>query len=65
MGAVPARLAGVEQIAVCSPPRLDGDLDPVVLAACRLAGVDTVYRMGGAHAIAALAYGTKSVPAST
>ena len=62
MGAVPARLAGVDQIAVCSPPRMDGDLDPVVLAACRLAGVDTVYRMGGAHAIAALAYGTKSVP---
>jgi histidinol dehydrogenase len=46
---------------VCSPPRSDGDLDPVVLAACRLAGVDTVYRMGGAHAIAALAYGTESV----
>ncbi len=62
MGAVPARLAGVERIAVCSPPRSDGDLDPVVLAACRLAGVDTVYRMGGAHAIAALAYGTESVP---
>ena len=62
MGAVPARLAGVEQIVVCSPPRADGDLNPVVLAACRLAGVDTVYRMGGAHAIAALAYGTESVP---
>ncbi len=62
MGAVPARLAGVQHIAVCSPPRSDGDLDPVVLAACRLAGVDTVYRMGGAHAIAALAYGTESVP---
>jgi histidinol dehydrogenase len=61
MGAVPARLAGVAHIAVCSPPRSDGDLDPVVLAACRLAGVDTVYRMGGAHAIAALAYGTESV----
>jgi len=63
MGAVPARLAGVEQIVVCSPPRSDGDLDPVVLAACRLAGVHAVYRMGGAHAIAALAYGTQSVPA--
>ena len=63
MGAVPARLAGVGRIAVCSPPREDGDLDPVVLAACRLAGVHAVYRMGGAHAIAALAYGTKSVPA--
>jgi histidinol dehydrogenase len=63
MGAVPARLAGVEEIAVCSPPRADGDIDPVVLAACRLAGVHAVYRMGGAHAIAALAYGTESVPA--
>jgi len=63
MGAVPARLAGVERIVVCSPPRTDGDLDPVVLAACRLAGVHAVYRMGGAHAIAALAYGTQSVPA--
>jgi len=63
MGAVPARLAGVGRIAVCSPPREDGDLDPVVLAACRLAGVHAVYRIGGAHAIAALAYGTESVPA--
>jgi histidinol dehydrogenase len=63
MGAVPARLAGVGHISVCSPPRADGDLDPVVLAACRLAGVHSAYRMGGAHAIAALAYGTKSVPA--
>jgi histidinol dehydrogenase len=63
MGVVPARLAGVGHIAVCSPPRRDGDLDPVVLAACRLAGVDAVYRMGGAHAVAALAYGTESVPA--
>jgi histidinol dehydrogenase len=63
MGTVPARLAGVEHIAVCSPPSRDGDLDPVVLAACRLAGVDAVYRMGGAHGIAALAYGTESVPA--
>jgi histidinol dehydrogenase len=62
MGAVPAKLAGVGHIAVCSPPRRDGDLDPVVLAACRLAGVHAVYRMGGAHAIAALAYGTDSVP---
>jgi histidinol dehydrogenase len=63
MGAVPARLAGVGHIAVCSPPRRDGDLDPVVLAACRLTGVHAVYRMGGAHAVAALAYGTESVSA--
>ncbi|MBV9000284.1 MAG: histidinol dehydrogenase, partial [Solirubrobacterales bacterium] len=61
MGAVPARLAGVEHIAVCAPPRRDGEVDPAVLAACRLTGATAVYRMGGAHAIAALAYGTESV----
>jgi len=62
MGIVPARLAGVERIAVSAPPRReDGDIDPVILGACRLAGADAVYRMGGAHAIAALAYGTESV----
>ncbi|MBV8711083.1 MAG: histidinol dehydrogenase [Solirubrobacterales bacterium] len=61
MGVVPARSAGVEHIAVCAPPRQDGDVDPVILAACRLTGASAVYRMGGAHAIAALAYGTDSV----
>jgi histidinol dehydrogenase len=61
MGVVPARLAGVEHIAVCAPPQRDGDLDPVVLAAARLTGASTVYRMGGAQAVAALAYGTESV----
>ncbi len=63
MGTVPARLAGVRQIAVCAPPRRDGEVDPVVLGACRLTGVCAVYRMGGAHAIAALAYGTESIAA--
>ncbi|MDQ4040409.1 MAG: histidinol dehydrogenase [Actinomycetota bacterium] len=62
MGAVTAQVAGVEGIAVCSPPRADGDVDPVVLAACALCGVDEVYRMGGAQAIAALALGTETVP---
>ena len=61
MGVVPARLAGVEHIAVCAPPTRAGDVDPVVLGACHLTGVTVVYRMGGAHAIAALAYGTESV----
>jgi histidinol dehydrogenase len=61
MGVVPARLAGVEHIAVCAPPTREGDVDPVVLGACHLTGVSVVYRMGGAHAIAALAYGTESV----
>jgi histidinol dehydrogenase len=63
MGVVPARLAGVEHIAVCAPPRRDGEVDPTVLAACRLTGAKAVYRMGGAHAIAALAYGTESIGA--
>ncbi len=61
MGVVPARVAGVAHVAVCAPPTANGDLDPVVLAACRLAGATCVYRMGGAQAIAALAYGTETV----
>jgi histidinol dehydrogenase len=62
MGAVTAQAAGVEEVAVCSPPRSDGDIDPVVLAACALCGVEEVYRMGGAQAVAALALGTDGVP---
>jgi histidinol dehydrogenase len=62
MGVVPARMAGVAHITVCAPPRSDGDVDPVVLAAAALTGASAVYRMGGAQAIAALAYGTESVP---
>jgi histidinol dehydrogenase len=61
MGAVTARVAGVEEVAVCSPPGPGGDVDGSVLAACALCGVDEVLRMGGAHAIAAFAYGTESV----
>src|SRR5213079_2108855 len=57
MGAVTAQVAGVEQIAVCAP-----GAHPVILAACALCGFDEVYRMGGAHAVAALAYGTARVP---
>jgi histidinol dehydrogenase len=63
MGVTPARMAGVEQIAVCSPPGRDGEVDAAILAAARLTGASAVYRMGGAQAIAALAYGTESVPA--
>jgi histidinol dehydrogenase len=63
MGVVPARLAGVDHIAVCAPPQRNGEIAPTVLAACRLTGASVVYRMGGAHAIAALAYGTESVSA--
>jgi histidinol dehydrogenase len=61
MGVVPARVAGVPHIAVCSPPGPGGEIDATVLAACRLAGASAVYRMGGVQAIAALAYGTPPV----
>jgi histidinol dehydrogenase len=63
MGAVTARAAGVEQVVVCAPPGPRGRAHPVILAACVLCEVTEVYRMGGAQAIAALAYGTASVPA--
>ena len=63
MGAVTARAAGVEQIVVCAPPGPGGSAHPVILAACVLCEVTEVYRMGGAQAIAALAYGTESVEA--
>jgi histidinol dehydrogenase len=62
MCAVTARVAGVEEVAVCAPPGPGGRAHPVILAACVLCEVTEVYRMGGAQAIAALAYGTESVP---
>ncbi len=61
MGVVTARAAGVIEVAVCSPPGRDGQIDPAILGTCRLCGVERVYRMGGAHAIAALAHGTDTV----
>ena len=61
MGVVTARSAGVVDVAVCSPPGTDGQIDPAILGTCRLCGVERVYRMGGAHAIAALAHGTATV----
>ena len=63
MTSVPARIAGVGEIALCVPPGPDGEVPPVTLAAAAVAGVDEVYRVGGAQAIAALAYGTASIPA--
>ena len=63
MNAVPARVAGVSEMVICSPPGRDGTICPVVLAAAHLAGVRTVFRIGGAQAIAAMAYGSESVPA--
>jgi histidinol dehydrogenase len=61
MGVVTARSAGVIDVAVCAPPGPSGQIDPVILGVCRLCGVERVYRMGGAQAIAALAYGTETV----
>ncbi|MDN6117175.1 MAG: histidinol dehydrogenase [Lacticaseibacillus paracasei] len=61
MTAIPAKLAGVKKIVMVTPPQPDG-LNPVVLAAANLAGVDAIYQVGGAQAIAALAYGTESIP---
>ena len=62
MLAVPARIAGCPVRVICTPPRPDGSADPAVLAAARLCGVDQVFKIGGAQAVAALAYGTASVP---
>ncbi len=63
MTAIPARVARVGDIILCSPAKSNGLPDPVVLAAARIAGVDRVFAIGGAQAIAAMAYGTESVPA--
>jgi histidinol dehydrogenase len=62
MGSIPARVAGVGEVIVCSPPGPDGLPSPVVLAAAALAGVDRVFALGGAGAIAAMAIGTATVP---
>lgn len=62
MNAVPASVVEVREILLASPPRADGRLQPEVLMAARLAGVHRVFKMGGAHAVAAFAYGTESVP---
>ena len=62
MGAVPARVAGVEEIIVASPPGRDGGVSALVLVAADIAGVDRVFAVGGAQAIGAMAYGTESVP---
>ncbi|MEY2462856.1 MAG: histidinol dehydrogenase, partial [Acidimicrobiaceae bacterium] len=63
MTAVPARVAGVGEVVLCVPPGRDGRVPDVVLAAAGIAGVDTVYAIGGAQAVAAMAYGTESVAA--
>ncbi len=62
MTAVPAKIAGCKEFIVCTPPRADGSVSPYTLVACDLAGVDSIFKLGGAQAIAAMVYGTKSVP---
>lgn len=63
MVAIPGRVAGVRELVLASPPSKDGSLHPVVLAAARVAGIQEIYKVGGAVAVAALAYGTASIPA--
>lgn len=62
MTILPAKVAGVKRIVMTTPPGKDGKVNPVILMAARLAGVEEVYKVGGAQAIAALAYGTESIP---
>lgn len=62
MNAIPAKLAGVEEVIMVTPPSKDGKPNPNIMAAAKIAGVDRVFLMGGAQAVAALAYGTETVP---
>ena len=62
MAAVPARVAGVKEIFLCTPPRKDGSIHPAMAVAAKEAGIDKVFRIGGAHGVAAMAYGTETVP---
>lgn len=61
MDAIPAKIAGCKEVCIATPPQKDGTINAVILAAAKIAGVDKVYKMGGAQAIAALAYGTETV----
>ena len=62
MDSIPAKIAGCSRIVMVTPPGLDGKVNPVILAAAKIAGVDQIFKLGGAQAVAALAYGTESVP---
>lgn len=62
MDVIPAKIAGVSKIVMVTPPLKDGTINPSILAAAKVAGVDEIYKLGGAQAIAALSYGTESVP---
>ena len=62
MDSIPAKIAGVKEVVIVTPPNSEGKINPVILAAAKIAGVDRIFKLGGAQAIAALAYGTESVP---
>ena len=62
MDSIPAKIAGCNEIVMVTPPSSDGRVNPVILAAAKIAGVDRIFKVGGAQAVAALAYGTESVP---
>ncbi len=63
MDCIPAKLAGVDEVIMVTPPSADGTVNPAILSAAKVAGVDRIFKIGGAQAVAALAYGTESVPA--
>ena len=62
MDAIPAKIAGCREVVMVTPPTKDGKVNPVILAAAHVAGIDRIFKVGGAQAIAALAYGTESIP---
>ena len=62
MDSIPAKIAGCEEIVMVTPPSASGKVNPVILAAAKIAGVDRIFKVGGAQAVAALAYGTESIP---
>lgn len=62
MNAIPAKVAGVKRVVMVTPPQKDGLISPYTLAAAKLGGVDEIYMVGGAQAVAALAYGTETIP---
>ena len=62
MDTIPAKIAGCKNIVMTTPPSADGKIDPSILAAAKIAGVDKIFKVGGAQAIAALAYGTETIP---
>ena len=62
MDAIPAKIAGCREVVMVSPPNAQGKINPVILAAAKIAGIDRIFKVGGAQAVAALAYGTESIP---